>query len=265
MTVTTLDGALAGMQPPRQIAKAASGTLVAGRPFSWWASAGTPGAGAFDTTLNGATITGNAVAGQIPRSDPGSGNAHLGRFSGMVAQSGIVMLCDRIWQNRIANATGAQSITSPTWPARDVAGSTNGDGILLGLELSTGSTAGTPTAPITYTNQGGTGSRTAALLDAFTATTAIGSFLRYTLQAGDTGVRSVQSINLSGTLTGGVCNIVAYRILAMLELQANIPGALDVLTGGMPRHFNGTAPFVVFVPTTTTTTAFTGVYLETQG
>ena len=265
MAITTLDGAIAGMQPPRQIAKAASGTLVAGRPFSYWASVGTPGAGSFDATLNGATLTGNAVAGQIPRGNPVSGNAHLARFSAMVQQAGVLMLCDRLWQNRPANATGAQAITSPTWPARDIAGSTNGDGVLLGLEFSTASSAGTPTAAVSYTNQAGTASRTANLLDAVTATTGVGSFLRYDLQAGDTGVRSVQSINLSATLTGGVVNLVAYRVLAQLEVQANIASAIDVLTAGMPRLYDGTVPFLVFIPSTTTTTTLAGGYIETQG
>jgi hypothetical protein len=264
MAITTLDDALAGMQPIRAIAKAASGTLVAGRPASYWGLAGTPGAGSYDTTLNGATLTG-PVNGQVPRANPSSGNAHLARLSAMVAQAGVLMLCDRLWQNRIANATGAQAITSPTWPARDCDGATLGNCVNLALEFSTGSTANTPTAPITYTNSGGAGSRTANLLDAVTATTGIYSFLRYDLQAGDVGVRAVSSINLSATPTGGVMNIVAYRVLAMLELAANTPNAIDALTGAMPRLYDGSVPFFVFVPSTTTTTTLVGSYAETQG
>jgi len=264
MAITTLDGAIAGMQPPRYFAKTASGTLVAGRPHTWWALAGSPGAGGYDTTLNGATLTG-PVAGQIPRSNPGSGNAYLARFSGMATQAGTLLLCDRLWQNRPANATGAQAITSPTWPARDINGTTNGDGVLLGLEFSTASTAGTPTCTVSYTNQAGTSGRTASLLDAITATTALGSFLRLDLQAGDTGVRSVQSVNFSATVTGGVWNLVAYRVLASLELLAAIPNAVDVLTSGMPRIHDGTVPFLVFVPNTTTATNVSGTYVETQG
>jgi len=269
MAITTLDGALAGMQPPRALAKAVSGTLVAGRPHTWWALGGSPGAGAYDSTLNGAILTGNAVAGQIPRNDPAA-NAYLGRLSAAATQGGMLILADRLWNNRPANATGAQAITSPTWPSRCLASGggfdTLGDGIQLGLEISTASTAGTPTCPVTYTNQSNTGSRTANLLDAFTATTALGSFLRYDLQAGDTGVRSVQSFNASGTLTSGVWNIVAYRIIAMLELPgALLPNAIDALTAGFPRIANGSVPFLIFVPNTTTGTMLTGTYTETQG
>lgn len=265
MALTTLDLALAGMQPARMITKGVSGTLVAGRPHTWWAIAGSPGAGSYDTTLNGATLTGNSVAGQIPRTNPGSGEARIASVEFMTLQTGVLIIADRLWQNRIANSTGAQSITSPAWPARDVAGSTNGDGVLLGLELSTASSAGTPTAAITYTNQANTGSRTANLLDAFTATTAVGSFLRYDLQAGDTGVRSVQSINLSATLTGGVCNIVAYRPLLTLPLTANIPYSKDALTSAFPKVYDGAVLFFIFVPSTTTTTTLVGSYAESQG
>lgn len=265
MAITTLDGAIAGMQSPRMLSKTASGTLVSGRPHTWWALAGSPGAGSYDTTLNGATLTGNSVAGQIPRSNPASGNSYLARLSGMASQAGMLLLCDRLWQNRPANASGAQAITSPTWPARSLDGTTNGDGVLLALEFSTAQTAGTPTCAVTYTSQDGTGSRTANLLDTITATTAVGSFLRMNLTAGDTGVRSVQSVNFSATSTGGVWNLVAYRVLASLELQAMIPNAIDVLTSGMPRIYNGTVPFLVFVPNTTSATTVTGTYVETQG
>jgi hypothetical protein len=265
MAITTLDGALAGMQPSRQVVKGLSGTLVAGRPFSFWGVAGNPGAGTYDTTLNGANCAAS-IAGRIPRNNPSSGNAHISRFSGLMVHSGVLMLCDRLWQNRIANATGAQSITQPTLPARSIGGDTNGDGILLGMELSTGSTANTPTAPVSYTNSTATGgTRTAALLDAFTATTGINSFLRYDLQAGDTGIRSISSINLSATPTGGVMNLVAYRQLAVIEVNANVPFVIDALTGGFPQLYNDTVPFLVFVPSTTTTTGISAGYTESHG
>lgn len=265
MTITTLDGALAGMQPPRFYYKSVSATLTAGRPHSPWPLSGVPGAGSYDATLNGAILTGNAVAGQMPRTDPVA-NAYLGRLSGMAQQAGLLLLCDRLWQNRPAITSGSQSITSPTWPARDVSGSTNGDGVLLGLEFSTANTAGTPAAPVTYTNQGGTGSHTANLLDAISATSAIGAFHRFELQAGDTGVRSVQAINLASGLTTAVINLVAYRIIGMLELTgASIPNSIDALTGGFPRIYNGSVPFFLFIPNTTTATWFQGSYIETQG
>lgn len=265
MAITTLDAALAGMQPPRDFTKNVSGTLVGGRPHTWWAITGSPGAGAYDATLNGAILTGNNVSGQIGRTNPVSGNAYLARFGGIAAQNGVLVLCDRLWQNRPANASGAQAITSPTFPARDVDGTTNGAGVLLALEFSTAQTAGTATCTVTYTNEAGVAGRTATLIDPITVTTAVGSFLRLNLQAGDKGVRSVQSVNFSATSTGGVWNLVAYRPYARLPLSANTANAVDLLTSGMPRIFNNSVPFLVFVPTANTTTAVSGDYIETHG
>jgi hypothetical protein len=261
MAITTLDGVIAGMQPPRFITKALSGTLVAGRPFSFWASAGSPGAGSFDTTLNGVTLTA-PQAGQIPWSDPVSGNAYLARLSAaMSAQPGLLLLCDRLWHNGGFNITlnTAQNITSPTWPARSLDGTTNGDGVLLGVEVSAGTGAGTPTLTASYTNQAGTASRSATNSVATVASSAAGSFYPLGLQAGDTGVRSVQSLTLSATWTSGTINMVAYRVLAALEMPATgVANAIDAVTGGFPRLYNGSVPFLLFVPSTTTTTGVAG-------
>lgn len=267
MAITTLDGAIAGMQPPRQIAKRVTATLVAGRPASLWSLAGQPGAGAFDSTLNGVTLTG-PQNGQIPRTNPGSGNAYLARLSAGATQAGVLLLLDRLWHNGgyTITSTGAQSITSPTWPARDVAGSTNGDGVCLAVEVSAATGAGTPTITIAYTNSSGTASRSATNVQATVASSAIGATYFIGLQAGDTGVRSVQSLTLSATWTSGTINLVAYRMLAALEIPvANCTNAIDVVTGGMPRIYDGTVPWLVFVPNTTTASIITGTYVETHG
>jgi hypothetical protein len=270
MTIATLDGALAGMQAPRPFAKAVTPTLVAGRPASLWGLAGAPGAGSWDTTLNGVVLSSSSamVNGQLPHVDPGSGNAYLARLQAMASQAGTLLLLDRLWHNGgfTITSTSAQSITSPAWPARDVAGSTNGDGVLIGLEVSAAAGAAAPTLTLAYTNQAGTASRSATNLDATQASPAAGAFYRLGLQAGDTGVRSVQSLTLSASWVSGTINLVAFRILAALELTAaNTPNAIDALTSGFPRLFNGVVPYLVFVPSTTTASNISGTYVETQG
>lgn len=276
MAITTLDGAVAGFRPPMQIAKAITATLVAGRPASLWSLAGSPGAGGFDTTLNGVTLSSTSalVNGQIPHYDPASGNAHLARFEATATQAGVLLLLDRIWHNGgyTITSTAAQNSTTPTWPSRcptsgtDDTPTTTGHGILLALEISAATGAGTPTVTISYTNQGGTASRTATNVQATVASSAIGATYFIGLQAGDTGVRSVQSLTLSATWTSGTMNLVAYRILASLELPgALIPNAQDMITGGMPRLYNGTVPWLVFIPNTTTASLVNGIYMETQG
>ena len=144
MAITTLDGAIAGMQPPYLIAKALTGTMVAGRFQSLYPLAGLPGAGSYDATLNGAVYSSSSTIpnGIIRHVDPGSGNSYLARFTGSCTQAAAVMLLDRLWDNRLTvNSTAAQSPTTPTWPARDNAGTTNGDGVLLAIETSAAASA----------------------------------------------------------------------------------------------------------------------------
>lgn len=98
------------------------------------------------------------------------------------------------------------------------------------------------------------------------ASPAIGAVYFIGLQAGDTGVRSVQSLTLSATWTSGTINLVAYRLIAALEIPvAGTPNAIDLVTGGMPRIYDDTVPWLVFQPNTTTATLVTGSYVETHG
>lgn len=278
MTIATLDGVLAGMQPIRPFAKAVTPTLVAGRPHSLWYLGGSPGAGAMDNTTSGGVALSSSsalVAGQIQHVDPGSGNAYLARLSALAGQAGTLLLCDRLWHGSdiiggavvSVTSTSLQTVTSmPALPARDSAGSVNGDGVLVGLEIYAAMGVGTPTVTLGYTNQAGTASRSSTNVDAVIASSAIGAFYRLGLQAGDTGVKSIQGITLSATMTSGNFGLVAYRVLAAIELAgAFIPNAIDALTGGFAQLFNGTVPFLIFIPNTTTACNLSGSYIETQG
>lgn len=267
MAITTLDGVIAGSQPPTFYSKAASGTLVAGRPHSGFYLAGIPGAAAAPAPgMAGAALT--AYAGQIAI-PAASGNTHLARASfRSSAQAGVVLICDRLWHNSgiVVTTTGAQTINSVAWPARDINGSTNGAGVYIGLEVRTVMGAGASVISISYTNQDGTAGRTGAAIDVYAATAAAGSFFRFGLEAGDTGVRSVQSYTSTVSMTSGAVHLVAYRILASIELPAaGINGVVDAVTGGLPREYDTTIPFPLFIPQTTTTTLITGSVVHTQG
>ena len=269
MAITTLDGVIAGAQPPEFFQKAVSGTLVAGRPHSFWPIGGKPGAGGQNGTLAGATLT-SPVAGQIPFSNPGVGlNAYLSRFLGSALQPGTLILADRLWSNggfTITSAT-AQTVNSVAWPARDHDGSTNGRGVLLGVEVSGATGAGTPTITVSYTeSQVPTAGRTGTNSVATVASSIVGTFYPIGLQAGDVGVRSVQTLTLSATWTSGTINLVAYRPIASIPIVgAGIPGIVDAITGNMPRLYNGTVPFLIFIPSTTTTTTVQGDVGFTHG
>ena len=250
MAITTAAGAANGVTQSVPFAKVQfGGNFVVGRVASYWATTGYPAAGTYDTTLNGVALT-SPVTGQLPFTDPASGKTYLASMKAVTSNTGAVSigLADRLWHNGGIDVTStlAQSITSPTFPARDIAGSTNGDGVFLAVEVSSATGAGTPTITISYTNQSGTSGRTATNIDATVASTAAGYMIRMGLQAGDTGVRSVQSITLSATWTSGTINIVAYRPIAMLE-SFGMAGAVDAITSGFPVLFDGSVPYLLLL------------------
>lgn len=275
MSITTLDGIFAGLRPPVRIAKAVTATLVAGRPASLWSLAGAPGAGSFDTTLNGVVLSSSSTIpnGAIPHYDPASGNSYLAFFEAMANQGGVLELRDRLWHNGgyTITSTAAQNSTTPTWPSRcptsgiDDTPTTTGLGVRLALEISAAAGAAAPTITCSYTNQAGTASRSATNVLATANSPAIGAVYDIGLQAGDTGVRSLQSTTLSVSWVSGTMNMVAYSVLARLPLQALISNGMDALTGLGTRIYDGTVPWLVFIPNTTTATLVTGTYTETQG
>jgi len=267
MAITTLDGIVAGGKPPEYFAKAASGTLVAGRPFTPFYTAGTPGAAVAPTPgLAGAALT--SYAGQIPV-PTASGNTHVSDFLGVSsAQGGMLLLCDRLWHNSgiTITQTTAHTVNSVTWPARDSLGATNGDDVLIGVEVSGATGAGTPTLTVGYTNQAGTAGRTGTNTDATVATSAAGTFYRIGLQAGDTGVRSVQTFTLSATWTSGTIHLVAYRVVAAIPLiAAGLPAMIDSVSHANRRVYDNSVLFPIYIPQTTTTTLLTGMVGFTQG
>lgn len=111
--------------------------------------------------------------------------------------------------------TGEQTTNLPTAALTRY---TTGDNVQAAIIIHSalGSTATTFTAR--YTNQGGTGSRaTTAINIGGAANNAAGSLLRFPLQVGDSGIRSVQGVTLAATTgTAGNFGVVMYRPLAMM-------------------------------------------------
>lgn len=275
MAITTVDGAIAGMQPGWFFFKNISPTLGPGKPQSTWDLGGIPGAGSFNATLNGVALASNVggsslannINGQLPWLDPASGNSYLARFIGSIPNGGTLLLCDRLWHNGGFTAvTSAQSITSPTWPARDQNGATSGAGVLLGVEYNATGAANTPVMTASYTNSAGASGRSATNTFVAISGTSAGSFFPIGLQAGDTGVQSVQSLTFSAAPTAGSVNLVAYRVIAALDATGSTqPSALDIVTGGMPQIYNGSVPFLIMIPGNSTAGYVFGSYSVTQG
>lgn len=271
MAITTLDGVIAGFQPPKPLIKSGITMAAVGaqRGYTPWYVAGNPGAStATAIGLNGeaATPALGSTGGRIPRTNPGAGNAHLGRLALNASQPGTLWLIDRLWQNSglVTTSTGAQAITPAALPSRDGAGGTNGANVMAAIEWSGTGGAGTPTVTLTYTDQDGNTGATGTF--AGVATPPVGTFEIFTLAAGDTGIRAPTSFIQSATRTSGAMHLVLFRLLAQLEVTAaNIGNAIDALTSGMPQLFNDSVLQLVWFPSATTAVNMQGSYIETQG
>lgn len=271
MAITTGDGLLAGMRPRESFIKA-TGTMEAAGVFaSLFYTAGRPGAATAPSPgLAGAALT--TYAGQIPWTNPGGGaSSYLARVFVNAGVAGSLFVCDRLWHNSgfTQTTTTAQTVNSVAWPARDRDGTTNGADVMIGLEVSTATTNGAAVTNMTasYTDDGGNAGATAsANLPNFPATAAAGTFVPFSLAAGDTGVRSVQSVTFGTSLVAGTVHLVAYRVLAEVPVPiANIPVLADAVALGMPELFADTVPFLVWLPTATTTTQVAGSISYAQG
>src|SRR3990167_7987623 len=98
MAITTLDGVLAGMVVPQPLLKTGIAMEAVGKSHSHFYSVGSPGAAVAPTPgVNGAALT--TYAGQIPFTNPVSGNSYLARCALTASQVCTLLVCDRLWHN----------------------------------------------------------------------------------------------------------------------------------------------------------------------
>lgn len=268
MAITTLDGLLAGMQQPVNWVKATWPFKAAGVQHSSFYIQGFPGpAVASVAGLAGEALT--SYAGQLSfPATVGGQQIYIARIEGSQSSVvGAINLMDRLWQNSgfVVTSTGAQTINSVAWPARDLNSSTNGTGVMLAMEVTTTLGAGTPTLTVTYTNSAGLGSRTGTIGPILTTCNA-GTFYPMALAAGDLGVRSVQSITSSATMTSGAVSFVAYRVMCVLPMGVpNYATDRDAVALGFPKCSNSSVPWIVYTPSGTTSTSTDGTIVWAQG
>lgn len=246
MAIGTINQLIAGQLRPYSWRKAAFTGKAAGEQFSTFFTAGAPGAATAPTGLNGTALT--TYAGQIPFPAAVAGNyVELSEFSATQGGNvGGVWLLDRLWHNGsiTVTTTTAQAITHPGLPTRDRAQSSNGDGVFLGIEVSTATTnAGAVTnMTASYTNSLGVAGKTATVAS-FAATAVAGHFVPFSLAAGDVGVKTVESLTLGTSLVTGTVHLVMYRPIAYIPLA--IAGVGAVMPPGIRRMWDNSVPFIV--------------------
>ena len=271
MAIGSLDQLInATIHYPRVFGKDVITGEAAGIPHTPYLYGGITGAGAAPGGgLNGSTQSG-AVAGAInPPSGVAGLTSYLTKWS-MVHTGGIghIWLIDRQWGNvPVVTTTGAQAITSPTWLARDESGSTNGAGVLLALEASvvTGNAGAITNTTVSYTNSAGTAGRTATL-SSYPATAIAGTWVPFSLAAGDTGVRSVQSITLGTSYVSGAIHLMAFRLVAEIAVPlANTGYTANWTALNLPVVWDNSVLQLVYWPTSTSLGSVAGSLWFAQG
>lgn len=231
----------------------------AGFPGAWLP--GTPG-------VNGRVTDGTVAAdfGCLPIVNPSTGGNYLTEVNMAASVNHTHVLFDCLWVNSGlgVTTTTAQAITTPTLPARDLNGTTNGEGCSIALYFSAASTLAAAGANLTvsYTNSDGTSGRTATLLaiagSQVPATPVVGTIVFFNLAAGDRGVRSIQSITLGTSMLTGTIHLMITRDIATIGTTIANVNAQKII--GMPgiRLYNGTCLLHCNLASATTATFYAG-------
>ena len=234
----------------------------AGYPGAW--NPGTPGINGRNT--DGTTSTDN---GCIPIKNPTAGANYLTELQMASSVNHSHLLFDVLWVNSgiAVTTTTAQAITTPTLPARDINGTTNGEGCMIAMLVTTANTNASAIANtiVTYTNSDGVSGRTATLSaiagSQIPATPVIGTIVWFSLAAGDKGVRSIQSITLGTSLAAGAVSLMICRDIA--TIGTTIPNVNAQKIIGMPgiRLYNGTCLLHCVLSSATAATFFAGEFV----
>lgn len=252
MAITTLDQLIAAFPgQPSHFQKASNAARAAGAYVSLWTVAGKPGAGVKTGALLTGVIPTSATAGAFSFTNPsGAALTYLGRIFAAAGNTGTLILYDRLWHDSaaVANIATLQTITGSTVTRPDGLGTDTE----LWLEIYTAIGATQTTFTALYTNQSGTGSQSATLTNGVSMPA--NEMQPFNLAAGDTGVRSVQSVQLgASTLTAGDFGLTILRRIAEIPLAAvSVGSLLDTFSAGMPQIYNSACLSMMLFATGTT-------------
>src|SRR5574341_374229 len=238
--IVSEDAIVAGLKPPVPFVKNAFTGEAAGQWHNLGVVAGNPGAWTLGAPgMAGAAVIANALGGALRFDNPSSGFAYLAQAAAELgANINALMFYDLLWyQSGIAEATiTAQTVNSVALPARDIAGSVNGDGVEVWMHTTTvtGNAGAINNTTLGYTNQAGAAGRSANLAYDFPITAVAGTMVPFGLQGSDRGVRSIQSVTLGTSYVSGQIELIALRRLATVYGS----GVFDWAALGFPRAFN---------------------------
>jgi len=237
----------------------------AGFPGAW--APGTPG-------VNGRVTNGTSSAdyGCIPIANPAVGANYLTAIELAGSVNHTHDFFDCLWVNSGLTVTTitAQTITTPTLPARDINGMTNGEGCMIAMLVTTATTNASAIAntTVSYTNSLGVSGRTASISaiagSQIPTTAVIGTIIWFNLQAGDTGVQSIQSVSLGTSLvTGAVSMMITRDIVTIGTAVVNVSTPKNIQSPGI-RVYNNTCLLHNILSSSTIATFITGSLVITE-
>lgn len=230
-------------------------TSVANFYYSLWKIAGQPGAASTPPTGAGEAPT-RATAGAIGAWTNSAGS-DVARLAGLNLTSddlGVYTLYDRLVHTSGLNGT---TITAQTINSSALTRYTSGVGVEAWLEIYAALGITSRTATISYTNQDGTAGRSGSCLTGTSAP--VGRMIPFSLQAGDTGVRSIETLTLSAsTGTAGDFGVTLLKRLADIPASSTttyLPR--DAFDLGLPEIVDDAClAFMAFTGATTLGPAF---------
>jgi hypothetical protein len=241
--------------------KSAFSPQAAGAFMGLWAIAGIPGAGANSSDGVGGAIPTSATAGAIPFSNVS--NTYMARLFATATITGQLFLYDRLWHNSGLSPTslGAQTVNSTTLTRPDATGADVEAWMQVYGTLGAGSTAPT----ISYTDQDGNAGNTGTL-QGFVTTAATNRCFVFSLAAGDTGVRSIETYTNGATMTSGTFGLILRRLVTSCGIPvANTPAVLDPIGAGLPRIYDSACLELVWTASATSSVVLFGNVLMAQG
>lgn len=201
----------------------------------------------------GQTYSSNSGAGYPSWTAATGGNtSYLGFLSASSNQTSNIILYDTWWacSGFSGTSTTLQSVTGFSGlPTR--AGTGAGGEIWMYVNTAIGAT--TATVTVTYTNSAGVGSRTTTFTTI--ASQPANRMIQMTLQSGDVGVQSIQSVqlNTSTTTTGNWGLVIMERITNIPFQTLNVGINYDFASIGMPTIDDNTCLSFIGQGTTTNT------------
>jgi hypothetical protein len=228
-------------------------TTAASAFYTLWNTAGFPGQGTYAGTAANSQACTSATDGAIEFANATSprklwllGGEGAGNYAG------TLFLWDRLlyYPGIDHNTTGAQALTTGATLPR----ATFGEKVFAWLEVTSALGATAQTCTLSYTNQSGTPSRSTGAQTIQTSSVVSRlPFARpyFPLQAGDTGIRSVESYTFSAANTGTSALVLARLIAMWGQPVASVVSSLDLVRGpglSLPQIEDDSCLFFTFAP-----------------